>query len=73
MSRKEVTVSEWECEACGKKHRGNDSTRTLPAGWTDGTTITLPGGMSTKGIDLCSECSKNPGQAAEHARAKWSG
>jgi hypothetical protein len=72
MASKDVTVKQWECESCGTTVLADAGSKELPAGWTI-LTIELNNGVggSTKGIEVCQECSKNPELAKRKAKARW--
>jgi len=72
MSNKNVTVKQWECEACGKKLISDSDRPEPPAGWsTESISLRSGVGEYTKGIDICPDCAKDRQAAKRNATARW--
>lgn len=70
MSSEEVVYRRWTCEGCGTTELTEGKGRTLPAGWTDSTSVEFEMGPSAgyHALDLCPKCSKNPAAAIRRWR-----
>ena len=72
MAHREVTGTEWECDACGHKEVLFPADKKLPAGWSeDVISLSSPFGGSTNGIQVCPQCTKSPEEAKRKAKEKW--
>jgi hypothetical protein len=70
MASRDVTLKEWECDACGSKVLATQAGGSLLPGWTH-VTFPICRGMYTKTAEVCPTCSQNLEEAKRKAQAKW--
>ncbi len=67
MTSKEVTVIQWQCEACDVTLRAD--TNDLPNGWSQ-VSVEIDD-LCTKGADVCPQCSQDIKPAKHNVKKRW--